>query len=546
MNDPNERRVFTAIAICLALSLIWMQFFAPKPAPPADEVAEVVPAPGSTEAPPAVVPVPVVAVEAPCVDVDVSLDSPLASLGTSACGGGVQRIDMTDRPAPLTVTPWWTWILARVQGKTTTGWTPYVDPAAVEALLGENGALGYPGVGAWSGPAGTWQIEKGDGTTVARRTTADGLQITQTVTASDQPDLFDVTVRWESSRPVEGPLWVAVADHFEAPVGAYDSRPHPAAVVDGDLYLFPYTTGCGGGTAQPVGPVSWFGVQDRYFLAALAPADPIWGTIRVETLPDGRSASFLVHEGSVAPGSPAEVSFSLYAGAKAPERLETLGHDLATAASLGFFGFFSRVLLFVLHLFHAALSNWGLAIIALTFTVRLLMYPLARKGFQSAKGMQAIQPKLKALQETFADDREAQTRETMKLFKEHGVNPMGGCLPIFIQIPVFWALYAGLQHTPDLYHANFLYLQDLSMPDPFGLLPTLMAVGMILQQRMTPMTGVDPAQAQMMKLMPYMFALFMFGLPSGLSLYYSVNTGLAILQQWHNTRSLEAAKTAPA
>ncbi len=551
MNDPNERRVFTAIAICLALSLVWMQFFAPKPAPPPEPGSEVAAAttPASTAVVTAPTPAPMTAPvvqEPPCVDQDVALESPLASLGSSPCGGGLQRVDITGRPAPLTVTPWWTWIIAKVQGDAPGGWTPYVDPVAVEALLGANGALGYAGAGAWSGPVGTWDVTHVDGTTTTRRAAANGLVVTQTFQRTDQPDVFDVKIRWEASQPVAGPLWVAVADEFVAPVGAYDSRPHPAAVVDGDLYLFPYETGCGSGTAQPEGPVSWFGVQDRYFLAALAPLDPTWGSIRVETLSDGRTASFFVHEGTVSPGSPTEITFKMYAGAKAAERLETLGFDFSMAASLGFFGFFSRVLLFVLHLFHAGLANWGLAIIALTFTVRLLMYPLARKGFQSAKGMQAIQPKLKALQETYADDREAQTRETMKLFKEHGVNPMGGCLPIFIQIPVFWALYAGLQHTPDLYHAEFLYLQDLSMPDPFGLLPTLMAIGMILQQRMTPMTGMDPAQAQMMKLMPYVFALFMFGLPSGLSLYYSVNTGLAILQQWHNTRSLEATNTAPA
>lgn len=548
MNDPNERRVFTAIAICLALSLVWMQFFAPKPAPPAEEPVAEAPAPATPGAPavpsPAAAPSPVA--EAPCVDADVGFGTAIASLGTSPCGAGLQRIQMEGQPAPLAVTPWWTWIVEKVKGAAPGGWVPYVDPEMVEGLLHEDGALAYAGAGDWSGPVGTWAIERSDTGLVARRTSPEGLTVTQTFRSTDQPDVFDVTIRWEGSAPVAGPLWVGVTDHFQAPVGAYDPHPKPVAVVDGDLYTFPFSSGCGGGTNQPVGPVSWFGVQDRYFLAALAPADPVWGNLRVETLPDGRTASFLVHEGALTPGAPAEVSFTLYAGAKAPERLQTVGHDLDDAANLGMFGFFSRILLFVLHLFHAALSNWGLSIIALTFTVRLLMYPLARAGFRSAKAMQAIQPKLKELQERLADDKEAQTRETMKLFQENGVNPMGGCLPIFIQIPVFWALYSGLQHTPDLYHAQFLYLQDLSMPDPYGLLPTLMAIGMILQQRMTPMTGVDPAQAQMMKLMPYMFALFMFGLPSGLSLYYSVNTGLAILQQWYNTRSFEAAQTANA
>lgn len=526
--------MFTAIAICLALSLIWMRFFAPQP-PPVEESGAV----AAVEAPPPVPAVapPVVGEEAPCIDADVGFGSPLVGFGTSACGGGVHRLEMTGRDAPLTVTPWWTWIVQKVTGKAPGGWTPYVDPEAVEALLGPDGAFGYAGAGAYSGPTGTWDVARVGEGVVLTRTTPDGLTVRQQFTPGAAPDVFDATVRWEASRPESGPVWVGLADHFAEPSGAYDPHPRPAAVVDGDLVLSPFSSGCGGATNQPVGPVSWFGVQDRYFLAALAPADPAWGAVRIETLADGRVGSFLVHEGGLVPGEPVEVKFTLYAGAKSAERLESVGHDLDAAASLGFFGFFSRILLFILHLFHAALANWGLAIIALTFMVRLLMYPLARAGFRSARAMQAIQPKLKALQEQFADDREAQTRETMKLFQAHGVNPMGGCLPIFVQIPVFWALYSGLQSTPDLYHAQFLYLLDLSMPDPFGLLPTIMAVGMILQQRMTPMTGVDPAQAQMMKLMPYMFALFMFGLPAGLSLYYSVNTGLAILQQWYNTRS---------
>jgi len=110
---------------------------------------------------------------------------------------------------------------------------------------------------------------------------------------------------------------------------------------------------------------------------------------------------------------------------------------------------------------------------------------------------------------------------------------------MLVQMPVFFALYTGLQFTPDLFHADFLYLRDLSAPDPYGVLPTIMAIGMILQQQLTPMTGMDPAQQQMMRIMPLVFALFMFGLPSGLALYYALNTLLSIAQQWYNTRSIK-------
>lgn len=552
MNDPNERRVFLAIAVCLVATLIWLRFVnPPTPAPAATEEpvaaatgeapspapSAVTPSGAPSEAPPA-------ATEPACTDTLSSVQSPLALLQAGDCGGGLHEVEFPGRPAPLTVTPWWTWIFNKVTGSEPSGWHPYVDPEATESLLSAQGVLGYAGTGAFADPRGTYTVTRsGEGVRAVRQ--ADGLTVTQSFAPTEDPDLFQVTTRFESSTPVTGPLWIAAGDLYQAPVGTYDSNPRPAAVVDGDLYLYPYSSGCGGESPQPEGPVSWFGVQDRYFLAALIPSDPTWGSLRVESLPDGRTGAFLVHQGNLAPGAPVEVSFDLFVGPKDAERLEVLGRDLPVAGSLGFFGLFSRVLLFILHIFHAGLANWGLAIIALTFLIRLLMYPLMRSSFRSSKEMAKIQPLLKELQEKYADDREAQSRETMKLFQQHGVNPLGGCLPLLVQIPVFWALLSALQHTPDLYHADFLYINDLSMPDPWGFFPFTMAVGMVLQQKITPLpANMDPTQAQMMRLMPYVFALFMFGLPAGLSLYYSVNTALSIAQQWYNTRPEKPATPA--
>lgn len=282
-------------------------------------------------------------------------------------------------------------------------------------------------------------------------------------------------------------------------------------------------------------------------MAAILPEDPTWGELAWAPGAGGKVGAFLVaRDRALTPGQPVEAKFRIYVGPKDVERLQAVGGELEESATLGWFGFFAKIFLFILHLFQQVVVNWGLAIIALTFLVRLALYPIMRSSFLSAKKMQLVAPKIKALQEVHGDNREAIGQATFALYKEHGVNPLGGCLPALVQIPIFLGLFNGLRSTPDLYHASFLYIHDLSMPDPYGLFPGLMTLGMVLQQRLMPMAGMDPTQQQVMRLMPFMFAIFMFGMPAGLSLYYVVNTALAILQQWYNMRSWETSQVGAA
>jgi YidC/Oxa1 family membrane protein insertase len=147
--------------------------------------------------------------------------------------------------------------------------------------------------------------------------------------------------------------------------------------------------------------------------------------------------------------------------------------------------------------------------------------------------MQALQPKIQAMKEQFPDDPQRQGQEQMKLFKDEGVNPLGGCIPMIIQMPVWFALYSVLLFSVDVYHAEFFYLRDLSSPDPWGVLPTLVGVLMVLQQRLTPMSpSMDPTQQKIMRMMPLVFVFIMYSFPSGLALYILVNTILSILQMW--------------
>ncbi len=549
MKDPNERRALIAIVLCLAVFYVWSAF-TPKPEP-LPEVAQVegapaegLPATGSPTTSTAAGPLATAEPTGPCTAERIALDTETVHFALSTCGGSIESVEMPAYHEAVTVTPWWTWIWKLVSGQSPGGWKPYGGATGVLSLLTEDGAMATAGRGAF-GDEGAYEIV-GQNPLTLRRVTPDGLTITKTFAPTAASDVFDVTVRFSSSAPLNGPFWVGLSDDFRTPESVYDMAPHPSAVVDGDLERMNAPEDVTAPEVVP-GPVSWFGVENRYFLVALAPSEPAWGTLSWSPVAEGHGAFLVGADASLSPERPIDLAFTMYAGPKHVERLAEVGHEFDAAADLGFFGFFSKILLFFLNIFHVGLQNWGLSIIALTFLVRIAFYPLSAKAFKSGKAMQQVQPLLKELQEKYKDDKEAQTRETMALFQRHNVNPLGGCLPMLVQMPVFFALYSALLHSPDLFGADFLHVRDLSAPDPIGAFPFLMAVGMVLQQRMTPMTGMDPAQQQMMRFMPLVFALFMFGLPAGLSLYYALNTVLSILQQWYNTRSYKPpAAPAPA
>ncbi len=537
MKDPNERRAIVAMMLCLAVFYGWSAFFAPEATPetPAttaqtSETATSAPISGT----PGVLPGTVER----CTPGTERLRTASVGIAVDACGRGVTELTLPAWKEPVGVTPWWTWLWNGVSGGGFARWQPYVQKDGVERLLGAEGAFGFAGQGV---PAadGAWTITTIPDGVQWQRTTPAGLVVTQQLTKGAAPDLLDLVVTWSADRPIAGPIWLGLGDRFADVDGQYDPRPRVAAVVDEELETLSKPSGI----VEPErldGDVSWFGVEDRYFLAAILPSDPAWGRLEHRRIDGDRVGAFLIRDqATVSPGAPLQLRARVYVGQKDVERLAAVGGGLDEAASLGMFGLFAKVLLFFLGVFHAGVKNWGVAILLLTAMVRFAFYPLTASAFRSGRKMQAIQPLVKALQERHGDDKETLNREMMALFAKHQVNPLGGCLPMLVQMPVFFALYAGLMASPGLYHADFLYIHDLSAPDPFGVLPSLMAVGMVLQQRLTPMTGMDPAQAQMMKFMPLVFALFMFSVPAGLSLYYTTNTLLSIAQQWHNTRSIQ-------
>jgi YidC/Oxa1 family membrane protein insertase len=249
------------------------------------------------------------------------------------------------------------------------------------------------------------------------------------------------------------------------------------------------------------------------------------------------------------------VPLKLYAGPKEIGRLGDAGHDLQGLVDLGWFWFLAQPALWLLTRLHDATGNYGVAIIIITILQKIGFYPLTQKSYKSMQAMQAIQPKLEALKERHKGNKQKMNQEMMELYKRHGVNPFGGCLPMVIQIPIFIALYNALGSSVELWRAPFaLWITDLSAPDtlfvvPFAIpylgaafafrgLPLIMGISMFVQQKMSPTAG-DPRQAQMMLyLMPVMFTFIFWGMPSGLVLYWLVNNVLQIGHQYQMNRGL--------
>lgn len=288
------------------------------------------------------------------------------------------------------------------------------------------------------------------------------------------------------------------------------------------------------------GNIRWLGVDDKYFIKAVMPTLTLGEQILFEKdESDFRNVKLRYPLKEIPSGGEKEFGFNLYAGPKEITRLEALGNNFYKAIDLGdWIGPIARPILSLLKWIHKYIPNYGLAIILLTILVKMLLYPISRKQYKSMEGMKKLQPQISALKEKFKGDKQKLNVETMNLFKTHKVNPMSGCFPMLLQMPVFFALYRVLYNSIELRHSPFVFwITDLSAPDPYYITPILMGVTMYLQQTLMPQPSTDPTQAKVMKFMPIMFALFMLALPSGLVIYIFVSSLLSVVtQQFKNIR----------
>lgn len=277
----------------------------------------------------------------------------------------------------------------------------------------------------------------------------------------------------------------------------------------------------------------WIAVLQHYFLAAWLPSGNTPRELSAEKLPSGLYvARVKLPTGVIAPGAAGTLSMPLYAGPQEQDKLAALAPGLDLSVDYGKLRFIAAPLFWALQWLHQWVGNWGLAIILLTVGIKALFYPLSAAGYRSMARMRALAPKLEKLKERYADDRQRQSQAMMELYKTEKINPLGGCLPMLVQIPVFISLYWMLQASVELRHAPFvLWIHDLAQPDPYYVLPVLMGASMLVQSMLSP-PPPDPVQAKIMKIMPVAFSVFFFFFPAGLVLYSLLNNMLSILQQW--------------
>jgi YidC/Oxa1 family membrane protein insertase len=291
----------------------------------------------------------------------------------------------------------------------------------------------------------------------------------------------------------------------------------------------------------------WAAMLQHYFFAAWIPPASETDQYVTKLVPIGDTHRYLIRTLSpsiaVAPGETKVDSARLYIGPKLQSTLDQIAPGLALTVDYGIFTIIAEPLHWVLAQLHKLTGNWGFAIILLVLLIKAAFFKLSETQFRSAAKMRKLQPRIAALKERHGDDRQKMGQAQMELYQKEKVNPLAGCLPMLVQIPVFLALYWVLLESVELRQAPFIgWIQNLTAPDPYYVLPVLNGLVMIATQFLTPTVGMDPTQAKMMKVMPVIFSVMFAFFPAGLVLYYTVNGGLSLLQQWIITRRIDAGE----
>lgn len=542
-----DRRTVVAIVLSLAIYYGWLMLRGPQAAEDTDPTVT------TTEAPAPVVPAPVV--PAP---VAVPSDLPLRQIPFAACGsdglvstdgGALSALRMREHTGPYHTMPLYQYVLGLFTGQGGS-WKPYGDPPGPAELLSDHAAALAVGAGPSDRPLRMAVVEEAPGRLVLAGRTPEGVEITRTLAEKREGErcVIEVEATWRntSGAAFTGPTWIANHDRSGHASSRYQSQRQPMALVDGDLtYGGDLGAGCVRAGTQlsdtmPVielpGPPSWFGLSNRYFGFFAVPRGGDSGALQLDRLGAGEAADDgvrLLVADALAPGASRSQHLEVYAGPNHIEALDAVDPLLPRAVDLGWFAVFGYPLLWLLRQFHSLTDNWGLSIILLTVVVKTVFFPMTQRSFKSMQRMQEIQPELNKIREEFADNPQELNRRTMELMTSRQVNPLSGCLPTVVQMPVWFALYQVLLSNVELYHSRFLYLQDLSEPDPYMVLPITITALMWLQQQFTPVAAnMDPVQQRVMKFMPLMFGLLFFAFPSGLAVYVFVNMALSILQQW--------------
>ena len=286
----------------------------------------------------------------------------------------------------------------------------------------------------------------------------------------------------------------------------------------------------------------WIAMLQHYFIAAYLPPGAGQREFYLKKISDNLfAAGVILPVGEIAPNASARISMPLYAGPLEQETLKKLAPGLDLSIDYGWLTVIAVPIFWLLSFLHKWLGNWGWAIILLTVLIKLAFYPLSAASYRSMAKMKALAPRLQRLKEQFGDDRQKLHQAMMEIYKTEKINPLGGCLPVVIQIPVFISLYWVLLYSVEMRHAPFaLWIHDLTAQDPYYILPVLMGISMVVQTRLNP-TPPDPIQAKVMMIMPIAFSVMFLWFPSGLVLYWVVNNSLSIAQQWRINQVMKHA-----
>lgn len=356
--------------------------------------------------------------------------------------------------------------------------------------------------------------------------------LTNNASESRSANLFGQIKRDRSSDPSQGG-GIGMASYLGVAITTPDDR--YKKIKFGDMEDETFRVSQQGG---------WIAFLQHYFESAWVPASDQTHNYYARQLNNGLYyAGFQSPTVTLAPGDSASTGADLYVGPKVQERLEAIAPNLNLTVDYGWLWWAAQPLFHLLEFMHSLVGNWGWAIVLMTLTVKIVLYPLTASSYRSMAKMRKFAPKMTQLREQYGDDRQQLGQEMMKLYRKEKLNPMGGCLPILIQMPVFIALYWVLKESVELRQSPFIFwIEDLSIKDPFFVLPLLMGVSMFLQMQMQQQPTMDPTQARIMKLMPVVFTFMFLWFPAGLTLYWFINNVTTIVQQWIVNRQFNRAE----
>jgi YidC/Oxa1 family membrane protein insertase len=425
------------------------------------------------------------------------------------------------------------------------------DSSATRTYLAETGLIGGPfpnHKSPFTALPGVRTLDNGNQVQLVLESTEGGVKLTKTFTFTRGDYSIDVkhTVTNDSGAPISPSLYLQLVRDGNAPEGEQrfvHTFTGAAVYTDGSKFQKFTFDKIEGGKADHAtkSDDGWFALIQHYFVSAFIPQGNAPREIFTKKIATNLYAiGNILPMGTIAPGASATMDARLYSGPEETAVLEKIAPGLTLVKDYGWQKIIAEPIFWLMTQIHKALGNWGWTIIALTVLIKLAFFPLSAASYRSMAKMKLVTPKMTSIRERFKSEPQKMNQAMMELYKTEKINPLGGCLPIVIQIPVFLSLYSVLLSSVEFRNAPWLgWIHDLAAPDPFYILPVLMAVSMFIQTKLNP-TPPDPMQAKVMLFMPLIFSVMFFFFPSGLVLYWVTNNVLSIAQQWVITRKMGA------